>query len=482
MDDENENLQDVGYLQDVISYIFDEKKIVTYKWISNTLNIHVNRAKQLLYTFIKHLPAERLEELKVTYLVGGILPDNKGCRIQVVCKEDLTKVKDNFKVITSEHIYSVSLKHCLTDLHDLYSVDGVKSNELSKHGALRCQQSLVKDAEKVAAKRNCIQVSSVADKKPAVEPKQEEKSSNAKAGNKRKANGISAMFSTASNKKKPEETVEPEKKEDNSKQEKTSVADKKVPSTKAASKGGKNAGGGRLAAMFSAQASKPKPVQNNVKEVKAKEDKDVKEKPPKDEVSIKKEKVSPKSAAKDDKKATEKKCLDEKSPKGQIKKPQSSKTKQKKRKASEKDDEKNKKRKRIVVMDDSDSSEDDVFASEEEDDVDQGRCPSPVMEDDDDEPVKEEAKEPTEPEQPTKKGRARKRVEVNKTFMDEDGYIVCKKVVEFVSCSEDEDEKENEREDKQRKGDQKLQKASPKKKSPPEKKKQATLMNFFKRS
>ncbi|KAK7866543.1 hypothetical protein R5R35_002874 [Gryllus longicercus] len=507
---ESDNIEDVGYLQDIISYIFDEKKIVTYKWISNVLSIHVNRAKQLLFTFIKHISEERLKELQVTYLVGGILPNDRGCRLQVVSEDDLEKVKAQFKVITSEHIYSVSLKTCLVDLQNLCSVDGVKDSEVGRHGAVKCLKSISRTSQESASKRQGAYKCVEDDKKwPTAQAKTEKETSTGSNGKKSaKANGISAMFAAQNGKKKVEDTSP--KKPDVKSAEKSSP-EKKVPAPKNSSKGGKPPAN-RLAAMFSAQNTKPKTAKKDVQE----EDKP-KTNNENSEKDLKDTKNNSKLEEKHEKN-TDSKNTQEKSSKTNTKSA-SKKSKQKKRKASD-NQEKSKKRKRIVMMDDSDSSDDDIFGSDKDDEEEDKSLQLPPENEEEEEEIEKPTEvappkdsDPSEPD--ANVHHARKRHLVDRTFMDEEGYMVTKKVYEYVSCDESgsEGEKENEKalksknnkteseskdnesesEPKKLKADRQtpktvqgpqksLKNSNQKKNSSPEKKKQATLMNFFKRN
>jgi hypothetical protein len=65
----------------------------------------------------------------LTYLVGGVLCDGTGCKIQIVREEDLEKAKAEFKALTSEHVYSVQKARTLPDLGVLYAVDCHKRDE-----------------------------------------------------------------------------------------------------------------------------------------------------------------------------------------------------------------------------------------------------------------------------------------------------------------------------------------------------------------
>lgn len=67
--------------------------------------------------------------MHLTYLVGGILCDGTGCKIQIVREEDLEKAKAEFRALTSEHVYSVQKAKSLPDLGVLYAVDCHKGDE-----------------------------------------------------------------------------------------------------------------------------------------------------------------------------------------------------------------------------------------------------------------------------------------------------------------------------------------------------------------
>lgn len=67
--------------------------------------------------------------MNLTYLVGGVLCDGTGCKVQIVREEDLEKAKAEFKALTSEHVYSVQKAKILPDLGVLYAVDCHKRDE-----------------------------------------------------------------------------------------------------------------------------------------------------------------------------------------------------------------------------------------------------------------------------------------------------------------------------------------------------------------
>ena len=136
---------------------------------------------------------------------------------------------------------------------------------------------------------------------------------------------------------------------------------------------------------------------------------------------------------------------------------------------------KSKKHKRIRMMSSSEESSDDD-EKEEEKRYNQIKPESPEKEPHEDKENDEEIVPDTPNEPKSKKRRARKLV--NKTFVDESGFMVTKK--EFVSCSESE-------EDQQPEPKKPLEKKETEKKSKPtcenskgsQNRKQASIMNFF---
>ncbi|KAJ1531577.1 hypothetical protein ONE63_000249 [Megalurothrips usitatus] len=406
------------FLQNLEEFVLDEDKIVTYKWLSKTLNIHVNQSKQLLFAFCSN--KSRQESVTATYLLAGRLRSTGENHVTVIGEEKYLEVKSSFDSLTSEHVYSVQKVRKTPSQSILYTADSqtvdVKEDGITRLGAIRCKESVRRAAEELALLRINVPLPSSA---PAV---------------------------SKAKQPAPAPVKEPER-----------VSPKKSPVK--SDKIGKDAAGkdskakGGLAAMFAAQTSK----------------------------ASGKATAAPAKATKDSKQKR-------------------SRTKDKK----EKDDPK--KRKRIVVQE-SDSSDDDMFAGEEEEEEKApSREPSPVpvleaqaLESDDDEIV------PPTPtvESNNSNGRRRRKRKVtkDKTFMDDDGYVVTEKVTEYESYSESDTENteakkmkeppvsssnSNNKEstssgkNKSEKAKAQTKKASPVKKSPM-KNKQQSLMNFFKK-
>uniref|UniRef100_A0A3B5MXW8 DNA polymerase delta subunit 3 n=1 Tax=Xiphophorus couchianus TaxID=32473 RepID=A0A3B5MXW8_9TELE len=135
------------YLDNIDEYVNDHNKIVTYKWLSLTLGVHVNTAKQMLYHYLEHKRKESSPQLHATYLVSGKLED-KGqmChKVSVVREDQLEDFKSKMSLIVSVHVYSVQ-KALLKDSGPLYSVDydAIKDNlkNCSRYSAIRCARAV----------------------------------------------------------------------------------------------------------------------------------------------------------------------------------------------------------------------------------------------------------------------------------------------------------------------------------------------------
>ena len=103
------------YMENLEEWIDEEDKVVTYKYISRSLKVHVNVAKQMLFNFVDSRKSSG-SKLGVVYLISGLVSRKGGeddanvgsCQKVVLVKErDLERVKTKFTEVLSEHIYSV---------------------------------------------------------------------------------------------------------------------------------------------------------------------------------------------------------------------------------------------------------------------------------------------------------------------------------------------------------------------------------------
>ena len=74
---------DDNYLEDLEEWIQDEDKVVTYKFLSRNLKVHVNVAKQMLFNYVdirkssgshQEKDSRKSSKLGVVYLVSGLVP------------------------------------------------------------------------------------------------------------------------------------------------------------------------------------------------------------------------------------------------------------------------------------------------------------------------------------------------------------------------------------------------------------------------
>ncbi|OWK51503.1 DNA polymerase delta subunit 3 isoform X2 [Lonchura striata] len=137
-------MADELYLENIDEFVTDHNRVVTYKWLSYTLGVHVNQAKQMLYDYVERKRKENSgAQLHVTYLVAGnLLQNGHFCHKVAVVREDkLEAMKSKLSTIASVHVYSIQ-KALLKDSSPLYNTDYdiVKTNlqHCSKFSAIRC--------------------------------------------------------------------------------------------------------------------------------------------------------------------------------------------------------------------------------------------------------------------------------------------------------------------------------------------------------
>ena len=51
MSESAENVEEDMWKENLKEWVYEESKIVTYKWLSKQLSVHVNIAKQMLFDF-----------------------------------------------------------------------------------------------------------------------------------------------------------------------------------------------------------------------------------------------------------------------------------------------------------------------------------------------------------------------------------------------------------------------------------------------
>ncbi|XP_063301058.1 DNA polymerase delta subunit 3 [Pelobates fuscus] len=141
------------YLENIDELVTDQNKIVTYKWLSHTLGVHVNQAKQMLYDYVTRKRKENQSaQVHVTYLLTGKSIQNgyPYHKVAVVKEEKLEAMKAKLAVVANVHVYSIQ-KATLKDSAPLFNTDyDIFKNNLqdcNKYSAIRCAEAVPRSAE-----------------------------------------------------------------------------------------------------------------------------------------------------------------------------------------------------------------------------------------------------------------------------------------------------------------------------------------------
>nr|XP_046265082.1 DNA polymerase delta subunit 3 isoform X2 [Scatophagus argus] len=391
------------YLDNIDELVNDHNKIVTYKWLSLSLGVHVNTAKQMLYHYLDHKRKESSAPLHATYLVSGKFVDNgqTSHKVSVVKEDQLEEFKSKMSLIVSVHVYSVQ-KALLKDSGPLYSVDydAVKDNlkNCSRYSAIRCASAVPMSAVELQQVRKNNQAS-------APEPEHTKSSMNGEANvaskhSAKPQKGIMGMFA---NKTVPKNQ---ENGKDIKSEQKEELPAVDVPKSKPAAKANP------MTNFFGSQTAK-------------KPDKAVKEEEaaaPSSSSSAEQQHHSSQPEEKQEAAAVE--------PSKDSKK--DSKTKTKRAADSDSEEEKmEKKKRRRIKKPEPDSSDEDVIPDSPQQMETREPSPSPEKE------VESASRSRTNSEEKTRK---RRRVLKSRTFVDEEGCIVTEKGYQSESYSETEDD------------------------------------------
>jgi len=458
----DESKVDPMYMENLEEWVLEENKVVTYKYLSRSLKVHVNVAKQMLFNFVESKKSSSTPLLGIVYLVSGSV-ENKGrsqsddgvteasvVKVMLVKEKDLEKVLPKFSKVYSQHIYSVQVAEAVSQTA-LFATDLEVFKEDPGSSA-----AFTSIKNKAAVPREAV-------RQPIEEVKKVEIKKEVKVEVKKKT-GIENAFAKT---KKPSP-----KKEGKSlpvKEEKSKIAETNNKPVK------KLSGPNNIANFFAKQAAKPKVEKTNNK---SEEKENIVNQRIEEEATTNKEIL--KSPVKEVLKSPVKE------PKEVLKSPvkESKKVKpQAKKKTKHSKDDDSKKRKRIQVMSDSEDEnaeeEDPDKIQENIEDADEEAPPmAKLIESSDDEEIPPTPKQQTRTSKP---GRRRVKKQVNKTYLDDDGYMVTKK--EYESASETDDEPEVVKEKTPKKEEVKVEAPAAKKPklAAPGGKTQAGIMNFFKK-
>ncbi|XP_047363206.1 DNA polymerase delta subunit 3-like [Vespa velutina] len=434
------------YIEILTTYVYDNDKAVTYKWLSKELEVHVNVAKQVLWEFWQRHQKENNIESTVM-LIGNL--KSGGMRVEVVKQSNLDLAKDKFNNIMSEHLYSI--QKSMPDLGSLFMYD--KGDV--RFGAIKCHESVERSDEELSILRwgslfkdhsvpkqddeklKSIKISEEVD----ISETKEDDQTNRKYRDKRtisvsQKTGFNNLFGKVHNKEKDisstskftciNEETSPKKKSI----DKQNSSPKESKSIKKKEKSG--------IASFFGKSSDVRKYSDKVEQADNSTKDDIKDDAAEAQVI---------STENNDKSKNETRGI--------------------KRNRSEEPKSTMKKRKRIIVND-------DLIDSESEDE----RVKSTVSESEQEMEIISDNKEksPSPPRLMDNNGKARILKVVDQTY-EEDGFLVTKKVHVYENCSENVTETTAKEEDETKK-----KKVSADVAKVQTKKKQTTLTSFFKRS
>ncbi|XP_013909684.1 PREDICTED: DNA polymerase delta subunit 3-like [Thamnophis sirtalis] len=143
-------MEDELYLENIDEFVTDQNRVVTYKWLSFTLGVHVNQAKQMLYDYVERKRKENVgAQLHVTYLLAGNLVQSGHTyhKVAVVREDKLEALKSKFSTVASVHVYSIQ-KAQLRDSSPLFNTDYdiLKANleNCGKFSAICCPAAVIR--------------------------------------------------------------------------------------------------------------------------------------------------------------------------------------------------------------------------------------------------------------------------------------------------------------------------------------------------
>ncbi|XP_038598066.1 DNA polymerase delta subunit 3 [Tachyglossus aculeatus] len=406
------------YLDNIDEFVVDQNRIVTYKWLSHTLGVHVNQAKQMLYEYVERKRKENSgAQLHVTYLVSGNLIQNgSACHKVAVVREDkLEAAKSKLAVTASIHVYSIQ-RAALKDSGPLFNTDYdiLKSNlhNCSKFSAIQCAAAVPRArAENSPEKLDQTTPRTSSEALPVNGLPSNGHGPAVAKPTSHPPRGIMGMFAN-----KPVS-----KPQDSHKETKTEAKE----AANASSTTSKPPGKGSVMSNFFGKAAMKKLKVNAELDQKGKEDKTTAQ-PPVVEPEVKRPPGT----------GPEKPCLKTEPVKTQQKEKKSAREKRPQiSEAGAKDDANKKKKRRRIKLPESDSSEDEAVPdSPGAYEAELPPAPPPPL------PLKSEPEPLCVKTSSGEKKRKRKRVLKSRMFTDEEGCMVTEKVYESESCTDSEEE------------------------------------------
>ena len=114
--------------QNLIEWILDEGKIVTFKTLASKQNVHVNMAKKMLATFYQ---GQHHEKLSAFYVIIGETRNNNGLKVQIVAEKDVKRTETSLKKVRSKHIFALCRhKTDMSSADILQALQEIKPNQM----------------------------------------------------------------------------------------------------------------------------------------------------------------------------------------------------------------------------------------------------------------------------------------------------------------------------------------------------------------
>ncbi|XP_012062906.1 PREDICTED: DNA polymerase delta subunit 3-like [Atta cephalotes] len=207
------------HLETLAGHVFDNDKLVTYKWLSKELQVHVNVAKQILWNFYQKYHSNNIE---CTYLLIGHLKE-KGIHVEVVRDSDVSKAKEKFSKIISEHVYSVHKP--IMDLQLLATADSgdVKYSAIKFDAKIRSDEEMQLlrwgSAAKQATVENVLDLKSTDSTNPCMTEKNTTKKISPQRENLVKKGSLNHFFDKLIVPSKSVEVTSSEKKDNNARKD-----------------------------------------------------------------------------------------------------------------------------------------------------------------------------------------------------------------------------------------------------------------------
>jgi hypothetical protein len=213
--EKNMKLEEEMWWQNLEEWVLEDSLMVTYKYLARMINVHVNTAKKMLFTFHDRGKTEAV------FLLAGRMKDGGGLHVALVHEDQITEASKDWSKITSKHVFSIckktksgEVRHTDTELLNadqsakdktpMASLSGIRNKKAIPRAAavesLLVQEKVVEEAKPTST--------SIKASRPAEEPKKEKKANNTKAKapskTKAQASAIAGMFAKAPPKKPTE--------------------------------------------------------------------------------------------------------------------------------------------------------------------------------------------------------------------------------------------------------------------------------------